>query len=276
MGASELENAYAADGNGKPVTLDSVIQRDNSKEMSTWLGMAATDSLLKCNQFLARVAYQKNSWETVLDIAALATGGTAAIATISAKTASALAAASTFATGTRTTIDSDIYGQVGITLITSEIRQDYYLKMQSYINNLQLDDNMNETDFINKYALLLQNHSLCTLEVALYNLNQKSTATQQVRQLIAESSLKDGQQYKSIIGEITINGAKNDQFVLNNYENSPTVSRPVAAAVLNSIQATFDGYKAPTSTTPATSTPSPSAGQPAATVQPGSDKGQTR
>jgi hypothetical protein len=217
------------------------INAVSSQVMGAWLGAATTDSITKCNEFLARVSVQRTGWDTGLDILALATGGAAAVAVLPTTTASALAASSTFATGTRSLIDSDVYGQVGSTLIISEIRQDYYPAMHDYVR--KLIPVSGKDDFVIKYAQLLQNHGLCSLQMALYKLTQKSTGYNSRISTISPSSLKDGQKYLLIDGSEIVLSAVDKSFQLKGYggdPKGPIVIPMIAASVLNGEQAKLE------------------------------------
>ncbi|VWD46774.1 hypothetical protein BCO18175_07302 [Burkholderia contaminans] len=243
MGAAELEHEYTI--NKQAYSAASILAAPDAPAsgavpntvMSEWLGDAAADSIRKCGEFVARLSVQQTSWDTSLDIVALATGGAAAVAVLPATTAAALAAGSTFATGTRALIDADIYGKVGANLIASEIMQEYDPVMSGYLKSLNVSS---KADFVGKYATLLQDHRLCSLQMALNSLNKKSAGASTRPPVLSASSLQDKQTYTLIGGgEVTL-AINADKVVLNGYTGNPTVSRAAATAILNGAQAVLE------------------------------------
>lgn len=248
MGAAQLEGRYkisgttysAADILAAPEAATSGASPAGvipGSVMSAWLGAGGVDSKTKCNEFIARLAVQQTSWDTGLDIAALAMSGAAAVAVLPVTTAAALAAGSTFATGTRALIDSDIYGKLGADLIASEIRQDYDPALRAYMKHINVS---RKDDFTVQLAELMQTHEVCSLQTALKNLRQKSAGVPPRPPLIAASSLKDKQTYALIEGGRVTLAVDADKVTLKGYTGTPTVSREAATAILNASQAVLE------------------------------------
>lgn len=240
MGASELESKYTI--NGKAYSAADILAAPESPPsdavspsvMSAWLGAGGVDSRAKCSEFIARVSVQQTGWDTSLDVIALATGGAAAVALLPATTVAGLAAASTFATGTRALIDSDVYGKVGANLIAAEIRQDYDPAIRTYMSTINVST---KAQFADKLVTLLEAHDSCSLQAAVKKLSQKSVGAGASRSVITAAGLQDNQTYTLLgVGEIIL-AITGDQVTLKGYTGDPTVSRAAAAAILNGAQA---------------------------------------
>ncbi|WDD90303.1 hypothetical protein Bsp3421_000128 (plasmid) [Burkholderia sp. FERM BP-3421] len=238
VGAAELESKYTIKGTAYSAGDIIATPGVSNEVMSAWLGVAGNDLRKKCNEFIARLSVQEAGWDTGLDIVALATGGAAAVAVLPVTTTAALAAGSTFATGTRALIDSDVYGKVGANLIASQIGLDFDPVLSAYMKNLNVS---NTADFESKLDTLMQAQGKCTLHNALQNLQLKGAGASSRPPVIAATSLQDKQVYSLLGGvEVTLTIDASDQVTLKGYTGDPSVSRTTATAILNGAQAVLE------------------------------------
>lgn len=196
MGAEELETSYTIDS--KTISIETIDPKD-SQLGTEFLAAAAKDSLIKCNRFLARLSASQTGIDTTLDIISLAASGTAAIATLPTTTISALAAGATFATGTRATIDSDVYGKAAAPLLYSTIHDNYVPQYNKFMSGLDVPTN----NVHQGYAEISGIHDQCKLEVAIKLLSSQISSTPKVA-LIFAAGLDNNQKYRLISGDTVL------------------------------------------------------------------------
>ncbi|WP_157379880.1 hypothetical protein [Burkholderia ubonensis] len=127
--------------------------------------------------------------DVTMCITSWATAGVAAVAVLPATTAAGLAAAATFATGTRTVLDSDIYGRAGASIIDREIRNDYFPAILTFTKTIP--DTPSIGQFTESYVKLTTIHNTCSLQFALSNVNMTGPKPPP----ISKDSLQSNQAY---------------------------------------------------------------------------------
>jgi hypothetical protein len=104
-------------------------------EKREFLGKVLMQSEMQCGEFVDRLVLGENATNTALDVAGTAFS---ALSTAFAPpgTKSALSAAATIATGSKTAIDADIYAKAAIADFATAIQKTYYSDMKTYIDAL--------------------------------------------------------------------------------------------------------------------------------------------
>jgi uncharacterized protein YceK len=130
-----------ADTNSGLVAADALSVSDDEVKMvgssadltvkKEFLGRVARDSVAKCNTFMNRLAVTENTVNTAGDVTATVLSALATILTPVA-TIHALTGASTIVTGTKSTIDADIYAKATIANFQSALAATYYKSINDY------------------------------------------------------------------------------------------------------------------------------------------------
>jgi hypothetical protein len=175
-----------ADGSVSAVGIDSV--KDNlpppaltasRQEKLEYLGNVVTDSEQKCQTFLNGLVLGENTVNTSADIAATVFSALST-AFVPPGTKTALSAAATIASGSKTAIDADIYDKAAISDFSTAIQKTYSVKIQEYTTGLP---NLTDTTtapliLSNEVAKIKAIHALCGLAPAESSLQAKLATTE--------------------------------------------------------------------------------------------------
>jgi hypothetical protein len=177
---------HKADGSVSAVEIDLV--KDNltpppltatRQEKLEYLGSVVTDSEQKCQTFLNGLVLGENTINVSADIAGTVFSALST-AFVPPGTKTALSAAATIATGSKTAIDADIYNKAAISDFSTAIQKTYSSGIQNYTAGLP---NLQDTDSAplivsNEVAKIEAIHALCGMAPAESSLQAKLGLTE--------------------------------------------------------------------------------------------------
>lgn len=156
--------------------LPSLKENASLRDKLEYLGSVASDSEHKCGLFLNGLVLGENTTNTTLDVASTAFSAlSTAFAPPGTKTA--LSAAASIASGSKTAIDTDIYAKAAIADFSTAIQKTYSTQMQTYTTNLPTLTDNPPLIVSNEVAKIQAIHALCGLAPAESSLQAKLGTT---------------------------------------------------------------------------------------------------
>ena len=184
VGAEPLVGAYALSATSAPVGIEGV---DAAKE-PIWIGLAANDSVRKCQAWVARLAVGQTAVNTMLDITAIGLAGAGAI-TIPLRSAQTLSALAGITTASKAAINSDVFAQNTAPIIAQQVSKTYWANIQNVIREAPT---ANATNLASLYGKLLVTHNQCSLPMALASLTTDATAKPVANPAVTATDLTKG------------------------------------------------------------------------------------
>jgi len=191
---------YPVGQNAAPLSASEADAAVNDPKASArFVGAALTDSITKCQNFIAIFTGAQSGENTFLDVASLALSGLATVF-VPANTVRALSAASTITQGTKAAINSDLFQQVTIQLFVQQINGTYFKEYRDYTTALSSSaQGFSASTEFPKIQLM---HKDCSLVFAAANISSAEAEQSGTSKPIAASDLTDGAQFKTGSGVI--------------------------------------------------------------------------
>lgn len=170
VGTADSLNSVSAE----PIAIDSKAYQDVStlpgssvNKKREFLGTVVQDSEQKCNAFLGRLVFGETSLNLSTDIAATLFSALATAVTPPG-TKSALSAAATIASGSKTAIDADLFNKAAIADFAAAIQRTYSADIRAYTDKLSTLPDTTESPLIvsNEIAKIQSYHAECGLAPA--------------------------------------------------------------------------------------------------------------
>jgi len=148
------------------------------REKQEYLGRVVSDSEHKCGLFLNGLVLGENTTNTTLDLATTAFSALSTAFTPPG-TKTALSAAASIASGSKTAIDTDIYAKAAIADFSTAIQKTYSAGIRDYTDKLPTLPDTDSAPLIvsNEVAKIQAIHALCGLAPAESSLQAKLGTT---------------------------------------------------------------------------------------------------
>lgn len=145
-----------------------------------YLGNVLGNSAMKCSDFVSQLTFDETSTNTTLDI--LGTVSSAlSTAFVPPGTKTALSAAATIATGSKTAIDTDIFDKAAISDFSKAVQHSYSAAVQDYMSKLPAPSNQSDSTLaVSLEVAKIQGiHALCGLAPAEATIDAQLSSTTQ-------------------------------------------------------------------------------------------------
>lgn len=145
-----------------------------------YLGKVVSDSEDKCGAFVSGLVLGENTINTTADVSATVFS-VLSTAFTPPGTKTALSAASSIASGSKTAVDADIYDKAATSDFSTAIEKTYSAKIQDYTTNLPTLQDSTDTPLIvsNEVAKIKAIHGLCGLAQAESSIHAQLSGTTQ-------------------------------------------------------------------------------------------------